>query len=110
MTRKEVINALEAARNKLLTEKNKEEFKGWTRTIQYHFTDTDDVWHFKVQNGIPSEWIHSEAENPDIVFKWTEDTFLGIMSGTINGMKTFMAGKVKVKASMKDISKMQKLM
>ncbi|NHJ05994.1 MAG: hypothetical protein EAX90_14295 [Candidatus Heimdallarchaeota archaeon] len=108
-TSNEVIEALEAARNKLLAEDAKEEFKGWTRTIQYHFKDSDEFWHFEVVDGIPGDLVNSEAEDAEVQFKMTEDTLLGLISGKINGMIAFTTGKVKVKASMKDISKLQKL-
>ncbi|HUU78041.1 MAG TPA: SCP2 sterol-binding domain-containing protein [candidate division Zixibacteria bacterium] len=105
----EVIEALEAARNKLLADDAIEEFKGWTRTIQYHFKDSDEFWHFEVVDGIPRELVNAEAEDAEVKFKMTEDTLLGLISGKINGMIAFTTGKVKVKASMKDISKLQKL-
>ena len=108
-TRPEIIEALNAARNKLLTEDAKEEFNGWTRTIQYHFKDTDEFWYFEVIDGIPRELVNAEAEDAEVKFKMTEDTLLGLIDGSINGMLAFTTGKVKVKASMKDISKLQKL-
>ncbi|MCF2142332.1 MAG: SCP2 sterol-binding domain-containing protein [Candidatus Heimdallarchaeota archaeon] len=108
-TREEVIEALEAARKKLLTEDAKKEFKGWNRTIQYYFTDSDEYWHFKVEDGIPGELINAEAEDAEIQFKMKEDTLIGLIDGSINGMRAFTMGKIKVKASLKDISKLQKL-
>jgi putative sterol carrier protein len=108
-TRKEVLEALEAARQKLLDEKAKKEFQGWTRTIQYHFSDSDEFWHFKVDDGIPGQLVNSEAEDAEVKFKMKEDTLLGLIDGSINGMLAFTTGKVKVKAKMKDISKLQKL-
>ncbi len=108
-TRKEVIDALEAAREKLLTEEAKKEFQGWTRIIQYHFKDTDEFWHFEVIDGTPRELVNAESEDAEVKFTMTEDTLLGLISGKINGMVAFTTGKVKVKASLKDISKLQKL-
>lgn len=108
-TREEVIAALDEARKKLLTEDAKKEFKGWDRTIQYYFTDSDEYWHFKVEDGIPNELVNAEAEDADIQFKMTEDTLIGLIDGRINGMRAFTRGEIKVKASLKDISKLQKL-
>ncbi|NHJ85405.1 MAG: hypothetical protein FK734_08070, partial [Asgard group archaeon] len=88
-TKKEVIDALEAARQKLLDEDAIEEFKGWTRTIQYFFTDTDEFWHFHVEDGTPSEWINEEADEAEIQFKMKEDTLIGLIDGSINGMAAF---------------------
>ncbi|HUT82255.1 MAG TPA: SCP2 sterol-binding domain-containing protein [Candidatus Bathyarchaeia archaeon] len=108
-TRKEVIEALESAREKLLAEDAKKEFQGWTRTIQYHFKDTDEFWHFDVIEGIPGNLVNKESEDADVKFNMSEDTLLGLIDGKINGMVAFTTGKVKVKASLKDISKLQKL-
>ena len=108
-TSPEIIECLEAAREKLLDEKAKEEFKGWTRTIQYFFTDTDEFWHFKVNDGIPGELVNEEADDAEVKFKMAEETLIKLINGSLNGMVAFTTGKVKVKASMKDISKLQKL-
>ncbi len=108
-TREEVVDALEAARKKLLDENAKKEFKGWTRTIQYHFKDTDEFWHFDVIDGIPGQLVNEESDDAEVKFNMTEDTLLGLIDGKIKGMVAFTTGKVKVKASMKDISKLQKL-
>jgi len=108
-TRQEVIDALNAAREKLLTEEAKKEFKGWTRTIQYYFPDSDEYWHFEVIDGIPGELINAEADDADIRFTMKEKILLGLIDGSVNGMLAFTTGKIKVKASLKDISKLQKL-
>ncbi|MFW9924705.1 MAG: SCP2 sterol-binding domain-containing protein [Candidatus Thorarchaeota archaeon] len=108
-TKEEVIEALEAAREKLLDDNAKKEFEGWTRTIQYHFKDTDEFWHFDVVDGLPGQLENEEDDEADVKFDMTEDTLLRLIDGRLNGMVAFTTGKVKVKASMKDISKLQKL-
>lgn len=109
-TKQEVIDALEDTRKELLTEESQKELKGWTRTIQFHFKDTDEFWHFEVIDGIPSQLVNEEADEVEIRIKMDEDTFLGLMNGKINRMAAFTSGKVKVKASLKDISKLTKFM
>lgn len=109
-TREEVVEALEGARKELLTEESKKEMKGWTRTVQFHFKDSDEFWHFDVVDGIPGQLINEEDDDAEVRIKMTEDTFLGLMKGEINRMSAFTSGKVKVKASLKDISKLTKFM
>ncbi|MFX1537597.1 MAG: SCP2 sterol-binding domain-containing protein [Promethearchaeota archaeon] len=108
-TKKEVIEALEQAREKVLDEKNAKLFKNWTRTILYFFPDTNEYFSIKVVDGKPEELIEGEIEDFDIRFEMATDTLVGIMNGTIHGLKAFSTGKVKLKASMRDIMKLQKL-
>jgi putative sterol carrier protein len=109
-TKQETIDALEKARKELLSEENQKELKGWTRIVQFHFKDIDEYWHFKVDDGVPGPLVNEEADEADIRIKMDEKTFLGIMAGKINRMAAFTSGKVKVKAALKDISKLTKFM
>ncbi|NHJ47221.1 MAG: hypothetical protein FK733_05480 [Asgard group archaeon] len=109
-TKKETIEELENARKELLTEENQKDLKGWTRVVQFHFKDIDEYWHFEVNDGVPGPLVNEEADDADIRIKMDEDVFLGIMAGEINRMKAFTSGKVKVKAALKDISKLTKFM
>ncbi|MFX0063935.1 MAG: SCP2 sterol-binding domain-containing protein [Candidatus Hermodarchaeota archaeon] len=109
VTREEVIEAVEQARGKILDEKNAKYFKNWTRTILYFFPDTNDYLNIKVIDGKPQDLIEGEIEDYDIKFEMTTDILVGIMRGEINGLKAFATGMVKVKASMRDIMKLQKL-
>lgn len=106
----EVRDALESARSELLTEESQKDMKGWTRVVQFYFKDLNEFWHFIVDDGIPGELINEEHDDAQVRITMTEETFLGLMNGEINRMKAFAAGKVKVKASLQDISKLTKFM
>jgi putative sterol carrier protein len=109
-TKEETIQALEKARRELLSEENQKELKGWDRIVQFHFKDIDEFWHFQVVDGVPGPLVNEESDDADIRIKMDEDTFLGVMNGTIKRMAAFTSGKIKVKASLKDISKLTKFM
>jgi putative sterol carrier protein len=107
--RKKILESIEETREVMLSEENKDRFKGWTRTILYHFTDTDDFFNLEVIDGKPSSIKIGEIEDPDIKFSMTADTMIKLVDRKLKGMVAFTTGKVKVKASMKDFSKLQKL-
>lgn len=107
--REAFLGALEKARAKMLHPDGSPIFPDWSRQIQYVFTDTDECWHISVTNGMPGPAVEEELFDPDVQFTMTTDMLVGLMNGTINGMKAFMTGQVKVKASMADIKMLQTL-
>ena len=91
-----VKEALEQARQELLTEESREEMKGWSRVVQFYFKDSDEFWHFVVNDGIPGELENFEHDDAEVRITMTEETFLGLMNGEINRMKAFAAGSQTV--------------
>jgi putative sterol carrier protein len=83
---------------------------GWNRKILYHFSDTDEYWAMLVVDGRPEQPALGEIEDADIRITVSTETFVGLMNGTINGLKAVTTGKVKVKAAMSDMRKMQVFM
>ncbi|MFX1538368.1 MAG: SCP2 sterol-binding domain-containing protein [Promethearchaeota archaeon] len=108
-TREEILKSIEETRMSLLEEENVELFKGWSRTVLYHFSDTNDFFSFEVIDGKPEPIKEGEIEDPDVRFRMTTETMIKLIRGELKGMIAFMTGKVKVKASMSDFSKLQKL-
>jgi len=105
--REEVLQALEKGRNKLLDKNGDPIFKGWNKQIAYCFSDTDESWLLRVVDGRPEPLVQQEVEEPDVRFTMTTDMMVGLMNGSINGIKAFLSGQVKVKASMADIAMLQ---
>ncbi|MBD3192385.1 MAG: hypothetical protein GF308_17230 [Candidatus Heimdallarchaeota archaeon] len=108
-TYNEILESINESREDMLKPENADTFGGWSRSILYHFTDTDDFLHFKVNDGKPGPVEEGEIEDPDIRIKMATDTMIKLIRGKIKGMVAFMSGKVKVKASMSDFSRLQKL-
>ncbi len=77
--------------------------------MQYHFTDTDEKWYIKLVDGKTDEPVKGEVEKAEISYKMSTETFLEVMRSKISGLKAYSSGKLKVKASMPDLMKLQKL-
>ncbi|NHJ87191.1 MAG: SCP2 sterol-binding domain-containing protein [Asgard group archaeon] len=95
--------------NKLTSEKFARHFKGWNKTMQYFFSDTQDYWYLKLIDGQPEEPVKGKIENPEISYEMTTDDFMSLMQGEVSGLKLYNAKRLKIKASMPDIIKLQKL-
>jgi hypothetical protein len=104
-----LLNALEKARQKMIRENGEPVIENWNRQILYCFSDRDEYWLMKVVNGRPGLPVQQpdEVDEVDIRLTMTTETFIGLMNGTINGMQAFVGGRIKVKASMADMGKMQ---
>ncbi|RLC75744.1 MAG: hypothetical protein DRJ03_25185, partial [Chloroflexi bacterium] len=103
--RKDFLEALKIARNRMIGENGAPVLEGWNRKVLYHFSDTDEYWYMQVVDGHPQQPVQGEIDDPDVKIKMSSETFVGLMNGTINGMRAFTSGKVKVKASMADVRK-----
>jgi putative sterol carrier protein len=108
--REEIIAALEKVRGKFSEEKIKKDFANFSRTFEYVFKDLGNSFHIVIKNGIPGDLQNIPAEKPDIQLLMDSQTFLEIMDGKTNGMKAYSSGKLKIKASVTDMIKLQKLM
>ncbi|MHA1211920.1 MAG: SCP2 sterol-binding domain-containing protein [Candidatus Heimdallarchaeota archaeon] len=109
VTDEEIINEIEVLREKLADEKIARHFKSWNKTMQYHFPDIDQYWHIILTNGQPSEAIKGKVENPEIGYEITTEDFFALNRGEISGLKLFNQKRLKIKAKMPDILKLQKL-
>ena len=104
-----IIEEINKFRAKLTEEKYAKHFKNWNKVMQYHFTDIDKHYYIKLANGVPSEIFEGEAEKPEIAYTMDTETFIQIQRGELKGLKAYNSGKVKVKASIPDLLKLQKL-
>jgi putative sterol carrier protein len=109
VTKEEIIAELNKFRLKFSEEKTADEFKNWNKIMLYHLTDIDDYYYIKLINGKPEEPRNEKIDNPEITYQMTAGTFMDLMHGKTTGMKAYITGKVKVKASVPDLMKLQKL-
>ena len=94
---------------KITSEKLARNFKGWNKTMQYYFTDTDEKYYIKLVNGIPEQPVKGEDPDAKIKYWMATKDFLAMQRGEVSPMKLYNQKKVKVKASMPDLLKLQKL-
>jgi putative sterol carrier protein len=84
--------------------------KGFTKTLQFKFTDTNENWLIRAEGGTSATLTQEAVERPDILVTIATDILAGIMDKKINGTTAYMQRKIQVKGAMEDLMKLQKLM
>jgi len=107
--RDEVLRVLESTRKKFTDPELTKVFKKWNKTMLYYFTDMDEYWNFTIVNGEPGPLQEGKIENPSIFYTLAGPIFVGLMKGELDGFTAFRKKLVKVKAPVKDLIKLQKL-
>ena len=105
----EVMKVLAEQKEKYTNAKVAKHFKGWNKTLQYYFTDINEYFVIELIDGEPQPVKKMKLENPDIMYTMDTDTFLKLNRGEISGFKAYQQKKLKIKATMAEIMKLQKL-
>lgn len=84
--------------------------KGFTKTLQFRFTDTNESWLIRAVDGKEATLAQEAVEKPDILVTVATDILAGVMDKKINGTTAYMQRKIQVKGAMEDLMKLQKLM
>ena len=84
--------------------------KGFTKTLQFKFTDTNELWLIRAVDGTSATLSQETLEKPDVLVTITTDVLAGIMDKKINGTTAYMQRKIQVKGAMEDLMKLQKIM
>jgi hypothetical protein len=84
-------------------------FKGWNRLMRYDFPDIGLSMSITVQDGVPGDPVEDGDGSAQVVYEMSSDTFLAIARHELTGMQAYARRVVKVKASMPDLLKLQKL-
>ena len=106
----EYIECVNRLRENFLTEKSKKVFRKWNKTMAFEFTDLDKTHYFNIEAGVPGEIIEGKPEKANVTITTDSETWVKVMTGELGGMKAYTAKKLKVKGSMPDLLKLQKLM
>jgi len=105
-----VEQCLESFRLKFYDPRVVKDYKGWSgKVMQYHFTDTDQYYHIRFQDGQPQPAVKGKPEKADISYEMSAAVFLALTRRELSGLKAYALGKVKVRAAMPDLLKLQKL-
>jgi len=84
---------LEKIFNKLQDRFNPDAAQGLNKVFQFSLNDADS-FYLMIDNGqLQSHW--GEHNDPNITLRMGEATFIGIISGDIDGMGAFMKGQLK---------------
>lgn len=84
--------------------------KGFTKTLQFKFTDTNEFWLLRTVDGKEATLSQETLEKPDILVTISTDILAGIMDKKVNGTTAYMQRKIQVKGAMEDLMKLQKIM
>jgi putative sterol carrier protein len=84
--------------------------KGFTKTLQFKFSDTNELWLIRAVDGNQATLTLETVEKPDILVTMATDILAGIMDKKINGTTAYMQRKIQVKGAMEDLMKLQKIM
>ena len=104
-----VFEVLDELYEKFLEEKAKAVFKGWNKTMLFHFTDIDEYWYMNVIDGMPQPKEEGFIEDADIVYIMSTGVFVKVMRGEMNAASALRRKLIKVKASVRDLIKLMKL-
>jgi putative sterol carrier protein len=104
-----LLQAIDEQRSRFADPRVAKEFSKWDKTMQYHFTDTGQYYLIRFVDGRPEPPVEEHVDKPDIQYEMDSHTFLAINRKEISGFKAYQQKKVKLKASMPDILKLQKI-
>jgi len=105
-----VEQCLECFRRKILDPRVVKNYRGWSgQVMQYYFPDTGRYFHIRFQDGLPQPAVEGKPEKADVFYEMSSAVFRALSRKEISGLKAFAQGKVKVRAAMPDLLKLQKL-
>ena len=106
----EVFISLDGIRKKFDEPSIKEKFKDFKRDAQFKFPDIGAAYILKITEEPTASLTEGTMDAPQILVEMDSATFLGIRTKKISGAQAYATGKLKIKGSMPDLLKMQKLM
>jgi putative sterol carrier protein len=84
--------------------------KGFTRTMLFRFTDTNEDWLIRTVDGRNATLVKDTHPSADLTVTTTAEVLTGVMDRRINGLMAYMQKKIQVQGSMEDLMKLQKLL
>ena len=105
----EFLQILEKQADKYSDPRVARHFKGWNKTLQYHFTDIDEYYVIELVDGVPQPLEKKKLDNPTIKYTMSVETFLALNKGEVSGFKLYQQKKLKINATMPEMMKLQKL-
>jgi len=78
----------------------------WETLIQFNISGADGgLWYMEVKGG-KCDVQQGTKDGPKATVLTDTDTWVGIMSGTLNPVQAFMTGKIKVQGNMMELMKL----
>lgn len=90
--------------------KLREEFKDYSRIIQFIFPDLGTSYVIIIKEGNIVSITEENRETPDILVTTDSTILFDILDKKINPLMAYTTGKLKVKGKLTDLVKLQKLL
>ena len=86
-------------------------FTGWNKSMQYAFTDTGEFFLVTFADGVVTavEQVDAPIPDPEIRYEMDSRTMQAMNRGEIDGLQAYQRGLLRLKASFKDMMKLQSL-
>lgn len=98
-----ITEVLEQMRGKF----NSDAAAGLDLVFQFDIED-GDTYHLLIKDG-DLEIVEGVNDNPDVTLIMDAETMIGIMTGKVDGMQAFMAGKLRTEGDMMLATKLNEL-
>ncbi len=111
LTHEEIMAILEVDAKKYVNEKIAHNFAGWTKHMQYYFTDIDVYYTIEFINGMTKAPVKlsSPIKNPEIVYEMDSRVIKAMSDGRITGEQAYLKRLLRLKAPFTDMMKLQSL-
>lgn len=111
LTHGEIMAILEVDAKKYVNEKIARNFAGWTKHMQYHFTDIDAYYSIEFVDGMTKDPVRlaTPMKNPEIVYEMDSRVFQAMSEGRITGEQAYLKRLLRLKAAFTDMMKLQSL-
>ncbi len=108
MANEELVEGIKKMVSKLEDPAYAERFKGFKKTLQFNFTDSEN--YYLIFDEDKCEIKDGDVDDADMIITTSAEIIIDIMDGELSPTKAFMGGKIKAKGPMKDMLKLQMLM
>jgi putative sterol carrier protein len=85
---------------------NSDAAAGWNANIQFNFDEGNENWYISIADGTCSVG-EGAVESPSATIDTQSETWVGMITGSVNPMQAFMSGKIKITGNMADVMKLQ---
>ncbi len=106
----DIVPYLERIRARFEQPETRTAFQGFTRTIQFKFTDLQRTFALSIAQDGNATLTEETVPQPDIIVTTSSDTLAGILDRKVNPELAFITRKLKASGAMEDLLKLQKLL
>ena len=80
---------------------------GFERTLAVELTDLGQAFSAKLAGGKLTDLLDGDAADAEVRISLASDTLIALSKKELKPAKAFLTGKIKVKASVKDLAKLR---